>query len=78
MPNTKLDISLFGYTWPVLTADKLAYAWGTWSFGVVMGTATGLTSNMPWNSCLQDITVLLVDAYSIYVYVYRNVITGDT
>jgi len=32
---------------------------------------------MPWNSCLQDISSILVSAYSIYVYIYRNVQTSE-
>jgi len=42
-----------------------------------MGAGTSLTSNMPWNSCLQDISSILVNAYSIYVYIYRYIITQD-
>lgn len=32
---------------------------------------------MPWNSCLQDISSILVSAYSIYVYIYRNIMTAE-
>jgi len=42
-----------------------------------MGAGTSLTQNMPWNSCLQDISSILVNAYSIYVYIYRNIDTND-
>ena len=33
----KLDISLFGYTWPTLTGDALGWAWGGWAAGFVVG-----------------------------------------
>jgi len=32
---------------------------------------------MPWNSCLQDISSILVNCYSIYVYIYRNIVTSE-
>lgn len=32
---------------------------------------------MPWDSCLQDVSAIIVNCYSIYVYVYRNVVTNE-
>ena len=69
-------VTLFGYNWPDITLQsELAKMWGLYSFGVVVGGATTLTTNMPWNSCLNDISSILVNAYSIYVYIYRNIET---
>lgn len=32
---------------------------------------------MPWNSCLQDVSSIMVNTYSIYVYIYRNIVTSE-
>ena len=71
-------VTLFGYNWPDITLQsELAKMWGLYSFGVVVGGTTTLTTNMPWNSCLNDISSIIVNAYSIYVYIYRNIETGE-
>ena len=70
-------ITLFGTEWPDLTTDQALAAWGLWAFGLIVGTGTSLTTHMPWNSCLQDVSEMVVDAYSIYVYIYRSAVTSE-
>lgn len=74
--NQKL-VYLFGVEWPDLSESQAAAAWAGWTVGLTVGSVTSLTSNMPWDSCLQDVSAIIVNCYSIYVYIYRNVVTDE-
>jgi hypothetical protein len=71
------ELELFGYTWPLLSQEEAVHAWVVWVFGFLLGGTISTTRYVLWNSCLQDVSSLLVDAYSVYVYIFRSIDTDN-
>jgi hypothetical protein len=66
------------WQWPEISKWDKAEAWGLFSFGLVIGSTFELTGNMEWNSCLTDISVILLDGYSVYVFIRENIKTSES
>jgi len=63
-----------GYYWPALPKGSRARTWTKFVSGFLIGGAATSARYLPWDSCMQDIFSLMIDAYAAYVYIEQSVL----